>query len=48
MKNVVTITQVCAIGLLVHAQAYDCFHVCYFCVCIKCVDLNQQCVDSYH
>jgi hypothetical protein len=30
MENVVTITQVRAVGLLVYAQAYDCFHVCYF------------------
>jgi hypothetical protein len=48
MEDVVTTTQVRAIGLLVHAQAYDCFHMCYFFVCIKCVDLDQQCVDSYH
>jgi hypothetical protein len=30
MENVVTITQVRAVGLLVYAQAYDCFRVCYF------------------
>jgi hypothetical protein len=48
MEDVVTITQVCVAGLFVHAQAYDCFHVCYFFVCINCVNLDQQCVDSYH
>jgi hypothetical protein len=29
-ENVVTITQVHVARLLVHAQAYDYFHVCYF------------------
>jgi hypothetical protein len=48
MEDVITIIQVHATGLLVHAQAYDCFRVCYFFVCIKCVNLDQQCVDSYH
>jgi hypothetical protein len=48
MEDVVTITQVRAARLLVHAQAYDCFHVCYFFVCIKCLNLDQQCVDNYH
>jgi hypothetical protein len=41
--------QVRPARLLVHAQAYDCICVCYFFVCnIECVDLDQQCVDSYH
>ncbi len=48
MEDVVTITHVCVVGLFVHAQTYNFFHVCYFFVCIKCVDLDQQCVDSYH
>jgi len=30
MEDVVTITQVRATRLLVHAQAYECFHACYF------------------
>jgi hypothetical protein len=41
MEDVITITQVHVAGLLVHAQAYDTYHVCYFFVCIKCVNLNQ-------
>jgi hypothetical protein len=41
MENVVTITHVRVAGLLVYAQAYDCFRVCYFVVCIKCVNLDQ-------
>jgi hypothetical protein len=45
MEDVVTITQVRAAGLLVHTQAYDCFHVCYF---FRCANLDQQRVDSYH
>jgi hypothetical protein len=48
MEDVVTITQVRATGLLVHVQRYDYSHVCYFFMCIKCVDVDQQCVDSYH
>jgi hypothetical protein len=48
MEDVVTITQVRDVGLYVPAQAYDCFHVCVFFLCIKCVNLDQQCVDSYH
>jgi hypothetical protein len=48
MEDVVTITQVHATGLLIHAQTYDYSHVCYFFVCIKCVNLDQQCVDNYH
>jgi len=48
MEDVVTITQVHVARLLVHTHAYDCFHVCYYFLCIKCVDLDQQCVDSYH
>jgi hypothetical protein len=48
MEDVTTITQVRAVGLFIHAQTYDCFHVCYFFVCTKCVNLDQQCVDSYH
>jgi len=47
MEDVVTITQVRVVGLLMHAQAYDTYHVYYFFVCIKCVDLDQQCVDSF-
>jgi len=41
MENVVTITHVHAARLLVYVQAYDCFRVCYFFVCIKCVNLDQ-------
>jgi hypothetical protein len=48
MEDVVTITYVRVVRLFVHAQAYDYFCVYYFFVCIKCVDLDQQCVDNYH
>ncbi len=27
---------------------YDFFHACYFFMCVKCIDLDQQCVDNYH
>ncbi len=47
MEEVITITQVRVVGLLVHAQAYDTYHVSYFFLCITCVDLDQQCVDSF-
>jgi hypothetical protein len=34
MEDVITITQVRVAGLLIHVQAYNYFHVCYFLVCI--------------